>query len=231
MATATVHPSDFSTPTAPAALTRVLLACGIAYAVLYVFANDVVAASLFPGYSRLDQAVSELSGTRAPSKVFLQLMLPVFTALLLGFGAGVWRAAGHSRALRIAGALLLASGVVGVSWLFFPMTTREEMTPGPMAANDVGHLVLSGLTVSLILLEMGFSAAALGRGFRLLTAACAAAMLGFGAAMSAGATKVGESATPLMGLYERLMLGGWLVWMSALAVVLLRRLPATPPRR
>lgn len=204
-------------------LTRALLACGVGYAALYVVANDVVAAALFPGYSRVDQAVSELSSTSAPSKQFLQLMLPVFTALLWGFGLGVWRAAGANRSLRIAGALLLVSGVVGVSWLFFPMTSREEMAPGPMAANDVGHLVLSGLTVSLILLEMGFSAAALGRGFRILSAVCAAAMLGFGAAMGVGAANVGAGPTPLLGLFERLMLAGWLVWMSALSVALLRR--------
>jgi hypothetical protein len=205
------------------ALTRALLACGVGYAAVYIFANDVVAASLFEGYSRLDQAVSELSGTSAPSKRFLQRMLPVFTTLMLAFGLGVWRAAKANRALRLTGGLILLSGVVGVTWLFFPMTTREEMQPGTMATNDLGHLALSALSVTLILAQMAFSAAALGRGFRVFTAACAASLLGFGVLMSSGAAQVATGPTPLMGLFERLMLGGWFTWMTGLAVVLMRR--------
>jgi len=217
MTSATIHP-----PAWPV-LTRALLACGIAYAVLYVVANDVVAASLYQGYSRLDQAVSELSATSAPTKSFLQTMLPAFTLLMLGFAFGVWRAAGERRLLRVAAVLLFASSVLGVMWLFFPMTTRLEMKAGAMPGNDVGHLVLSGLTVALILSEMALTAAALGRVFRVFTAMCAAALLGFGALMSVGAAQVASGSTPNMGLFERLMLGGWLAWMSGLAVALLRR--------
>jgi hypothetical protein len=55
---------------APAGTTRIsarqaLLACGIVYALLYVIVNDVIAATLYDGYSRRSQAVSELSATGA----------------------------------------------------------------------------------------------------------------------------------------------------------------------
>ncbi len=223
-----------TTATLPAgqerALTRALLSCGVFYALAYVLLNDVVAAALYPGYDRLDQAVSELSATAAPSKPFLQAMLPVFTFLLAGFATGIWRAAGPQRALRAAAVLVFGSTVVGVAWLFFPMTSREAMTVGaPMTANDVGHLVLSGLTVSLILAEMTLSAVALGRWFRLLAAASAGVLLTFGVLMSRLAPHTAEGHTPLMGLYERIMLGGWLVWMATFALVLMRRLKAVQP--
>lgn len=208
--------------TASVALTRALLVCGIAYGVVYVLANDVVAVAMFEGYSRLNQAISELSGTGAPSKQFLRAMLPVFTALLVGFGVGVWRSADGRRALRICGALFLAGGVVGITWLWFPMTTREAMGTGPMAANDVGHLVLSGLTILLLLLQMGFGAAALGTWFRVFTVVAALTLLGFGALTSVRASSVSTGDTPLMGLYERVSFGAWLVWMSAFALVLMR---------
>lgn len=40
-----------------------LLASGLLYAALYPIVNDLIAATLYDGYSRMDQAVSELSGT------------------------------------------------------------------------------------------------------------------------------------------------------------------------
>ena len=48
---------------------QALLACGIVYALLYVIVNDVIAATLYDGYSRMSQAVSELSATGAPTRI------------------------------------------------------------------------------------------------------------------------------------------------------------------
>src|SRR6186997_2720063 len=88
--------------------TRVLLACGIAYSAWYVISNDVIAATMYDGYSRRDQAVSELSGTQAPTQAFLNASVPFATALLVAFGSGVWRAAGERRLLRVTGAAFVA---------------------------------------------------------------------------------------------------------------------------
>ena len=49
----------------------VLLACGIVAPVFYVIMNDVIAASLYPGYDRIARPVSELSATYAPSRSVL----------------------------------------------------------------------------------------------------------------------------------------------------------------
>jgi len=60
---------------------RSLLACGLLYAVLYPIVNDVIAANLYDGYSRMDQAVSELSAVGAPARAFLTATVPVFSLL------------------------------------------------------------------------------------------------------------------------------------------------------
>lgn len=214
-------------------LSKVLLGCGIAYAVLYVVLNDVIAATLYDGYSRMSQAVSELSATGAPTKTFLAATIPLSTALMIAFGIGVWRSAGGMRALRVTGGLLIAHGLTFPLWLLAPMTSREEMIEGTMPATDAGHIALSAMTVLLILAEIGFGAAAFGLRFRLYSIATAAAVLIFGALTGVESAKVpAGDPTPWMGLFERVSLVAWLLWLAVLAVALLRRgdvrVPDTP---
>jgi hypothetical protein len=96
---------------------KALLACGILYPLLYAVVNDVVAATLYEGYNRTSQAISELSATTAPTRGLLTAMLPIFTALMIAFGVGVWKSAGGNRALRVTGALLSAHGATFPLWL------------------------------------------------------------------------------------------------------------------
>ena len=65
-------------------LVEVLLACGVLYPLTYVVANDLVAATLYDGYSRMDQAISELSATGAPTRIFLVAMLASIFYLVIG---------------------------------------------------------------------------------------------------------------------------------------------------
>jgi hypothetical protein len=203
-------------------LEKVLLACGIGYGLLYLLVNDVIAASMWDDYNLLDQAISELSGTESPSKGFLTAMLPVFAVLVLGFGIGVWRA-GHNRALRLTGGILIAQGLMFPLWLLFPMSSRGELVVGGGGANDIGHLVLSVLAILFILTEMGFSAAALGERFRYFSIAMAVTVLVAGGYVGTTTSDVAAGdPTPWMGFVERVSYGAWLVWMAGLAIVLLR---------
>jgi hypothetical protein len=203
--------------------TKILLACGIAYGVLYIVANDVIAATIFDGYSRADQAISELSGTEAPSRPFLTAMLSIFTLVVIGFGIGVWKAAQHSRALRATGGILVAQGIMFPLWLLFPMTSREEMVQATTPANDVGHLILGALAILFIIAEIGFSAAAFGKRFRVFSVAMAVTVLVFGAVTGMLSSEITAGhPTPWMGVVERISYGAWLLWMGMLAVVLLR---------
>jgi hypothetical protein len=201
-------------------LRKALLVCGVLYPISYIVANDLIAAKFYDGYSRIGQAISELSATEAPSKTFLTGMLPVFSLLVVGFGLGVWQAAHGSRALRVTGGLLVAQGLLFPLWLLFPMTSREEMVEGTRAANDVGHLVLSGTAVLFIMAELGFSAPAFGKRFRLFSVAMGASALTFGALMNRLSSGITEDHTPWMGFAERITYGSWLLWMAVLAIAL-----------
>ncbi len=205
-----------------------LLGCGIAYPVTYAVANDVIAAARYPGYSRIDQAVSELSATGAPTRRFLVRMLPVFTGLTGAYGIGVWNAAGRRRALRGTAVVLLASAATGLAWLPFPMSSRDVIARGATAGGataggDTGHLVLSGLTVAEIVALLGTGAGAFGTRFRIYSLTCEAVVLVSGALASRQAAKLARGQpTPRMGLYERVSIGTWLQWMAVLATILRR---------
>ena len=207
----------------PEKVVNVLLGCGIAYPVGYVVANDVIAASRYPGYSRRDQAISELSAVGARTRGFVNGTLPVFTALTAAYGVGVWARAAGRRSLRAAGTVLLASGATSVAWLPFPMSSRRDIASGKSASNDVGHLVLTGLTVVEIVALLGSGSAAFGPKFRVYSLASAAVVLGGGALTARQAAKMsGGKPTRGMGVYERACIGSWLQWMAVLAVILLR---------
>jgi hypothetical protein len=180
-------------------LQQVLLAGGIGYGVVYIVANDLIAVAIFDGYSRIDQAISELSGTGAPSRIFLNAMLPLFMMLALGFGIGVWRAAGRSRALRATGGILIAQAIMFPLWLLFPMTSRGEVVEATSHANDIGHMVLSALAVLFVVAEMALSGAALGKrfgGFAITTMITAVAAGGYVASTTSDVAAGG--ATPWM---------------------------------
>jgi len=215
-----VRPDEAAT--AKATHVRVLLACGVLYGVVYFFAADVIAASVYDGYSRMDQAISELSGTSAPTRWFLTAMLPIYTVLTVAFGIGVRRSAEGRRSLRVVGDLLIASGVTGLAWLAFPMSSREDIVEGPMSINDVGHLVLSGLTGVLVLSTLWFGAVTFGHRFRLYTLLTAAAVVVFGGVLTSMQGANVPDPTPWMGLYERVGLYGFYLWLAVLAIVLLR---------
>lgn len=206
----------------PRKAVKALLGCGIAYPVGYAVANDVIAASRYDGYSRMDQAVSELSATGAPPRRFLTATVPVFAALEVGYGVGVWNSAKGRRAVRATGAVLLASGVTAVMWLPFPMSSRHDIAAGAATSSDTGHLVLTALTMTEILAQLGVGSTAFGPRFRVYSLLSAAAMLVSGTLTSVQASKLAAGApTPGMGLYERVSIGTWLLWMAVLAGILL----------
>jgi hypothetical protein len=222
--------STTSTQPTRARLTQVLLACGVAYAVVYVVVNDIIAASLYEGYDPVSQAISELSATSSPAKAFLTAITPVWPVLMISFGIGVRRAAGGCRALRVVGYLLIAHAIVALLWVAFPMTSRTDITPDtPAPVNDVGHLVMTAVTLVFVLSQIGFSAAALGWRFRLYAIISAVTVVVFGVLTGMQASKLpaGEP-TPWMGVFERLTIAPWLLWMVVLAVMLMIARSAEP---
>jgi len=205
---------------------KALLACGLGSSAAYVAAN--VAGALRGGrYSTVNQSVSELTAIGAPSRA---VALPIFVisdALALAFGIGVVESAGRNNRLRAAGWALAGVGVLDMVSPFTPMHARDSLAAGEQTGTDTAHLWVTSLTTLLILAAMGFGAAGLGKRFGIYTIASAVAMTGGGLLTLTQAKDVAANLpTPLNGVYERIGIGGYLLWMAALAAVLLRAAPA-----
>ena len=204
---------------------RALLACGVAYAVFYPVVNDGIAATLYDGYSRLDQAVSELSAAGAPTQNFLTATGPIFVLLLIGFGLGIWRSAHGKRSLRVAGALVMAHGAMSFLWMFAPMSQREVIAAGGATWSDSMHLILASATGIFVSAYTTATAVAFGWAFRIYSLATIAASLTFGLlSAQVGKIEAGDP-TPYMGLLERIGIGAWLLWLVVVALILLRHDP------
>lgn len=199
---------------------QTLLVCGILSSLLYV-ATDLVGGLRSEGYSFTSQAVSELMATGAPSEPFVDPLFITYGVLVLAFAVGVFReAAGQSRALRIAGALLIAYALVG-----FTGPTLFEMHPrGSGMQGDTPHIILTGVLVLLTLISIVFAAFAFGKRFRVYSFATLAVLIVFGALTAPfGARLAAGQPTPGFGILERINIYSSLLWIAVLATALLRR--------
>jgi uncharacterized protein DUF998 len=200
-------------------LQKILLSCGVVASVLYIVANDVIAANLYPGYDRISRPVSELSANYAPSRAALLPLLFVFGLLMIAFWIGVWRAAPNNRPLRITTAVMLAFAALGLLAYLFPMATNEVL-----GANTIHTIIWGVITPLLMLVGIGASAAAFGKAFRvyvivtLVVLVASSVVTGILAAQVLAGETVGW-----FGIPERAIPGAWLQWVSILAIVLLRK--------
>jgi hypothetical protein len=201
---------------------KILLVCGVVSSLLYV-AMTVFVAMQWPGYSSVSQTISELSAIGAPTRSLWVLPGAFYTVLVTAYGWGVWKSAGPVRALRIAGGLIVAYGALGLVWPFAPMHLREVLAAGGGTLSDTMHIVLGSVTVLLMLLAIGFASTALGKRFRLYSIASLAILATFGALTFLDAPGVAANLpTPWLGVWERINVGVFLLWVVVLAVTLLR---------
>jgi len=194
-----------------------LLLCGVLSSALYV-AMLVFVPIAWEGYSSTAQTVSELSAIGAPTRTLWVVLGSVYTLLTAAFGLGVLESAGRSRALRVAGGVLIAQSIVNLLWP--PMHLRgTEPT-----LTDTMHIAFAMAWLLLMLVAMGFGAAAFGRRFRLYSGATVAVFVVFGAlTMPDGARIAANLPTPWVGVWERINIGASLLWLVVFAVALLRR--------
>ena len=199
-----------------------LLVCGILSSLLYI-GMTVFIATQWEGYSSASQTISELSAIGAPTRSLWMPPAELSQVLVTAFGWGVWISAGRSRALRIAGGLVIVYGALGLVWPFAPMHLREALAAGGGTLSDTMHILLASVTVVLMVLAMAFAAATLGRRFRLYSIASLVVLVVFGALTFLDAPGIAANLpTPWIGIWERINVGVFLLWVVVLATALLR---------
>jgi hypothetical protein len=198
------------------ALLKVLLACGVASSLVYG-ATEILASASWPGYDRTSRMVSDLFAVSAPTRSFIVVPMLVYNLLILAFGTGVWFRA-WNRCLRIAGAILIAYGIVSIlGLLVFPLNYAAE------GANATMHMVDTFALILLMFAFIAFAAAGAERAFRIYSLATVTAIL-------AGAILAGSQIprvdaglpTPGLGVFERLNIYSMLLWVAVFSVLLLR---------
>jgi len=204
-------------------LKQILLICGILSSLLYAAMMITIQ---YEGYSLTSQVPSELSAIGAPTR---SLWIPlgfVYTVLMIAFGLGVWVSDGSNRALRVVGGLLLFTyGVLAFVWPFAPMHQREVLAAGGGTFADTLHVILGMLTVLSNLLIIGFGAAAFGKRFRFYSIVTIIILLVFGTLTGLGSPRIQANLpTPWVGVWERITILAFLLWLVVLAIILLKSL-------
>ncbi len=114
-------------------------------------------------------------------------------------------------------------GAIGIGWPLAPMHLREVLATGGSTLSDTMHIVFAMVTVLLMLLAVGFGAAAFGKRFRFYSIVTIMILLVFGALTVPEAAKIQANLpTPWVGVWERINIGVFLLWVVVLAMTLLR---------
>jgi hypothetical protein len=212
---------DIEEPQSLKRVRKILLICGILSSLLYIVVN-VVTTILYEGYSPVSQTVSELSAIGAPTRqLWVSLMIP-YSLFVIAFGCGVWQSASGNRRLQIVGALFIADAVIGFFWP--PMHQREVLAAGGKTLTDTLHIVFTIVTVPLMMLAIGFGAAALGKQFRLYSIATLVILVISGIFTGIDGPKIEANLpTPWIGVWERINIGVYMLWVIVFAIILLQR--------
>ena len=205
------------------AIRKATLVSGILSSLLFVAVNIIVPLQ-WQEYNPASQTPSELTAIGAPTRTLWTVLATPYTFLMLAFAWGVWKSAGNNRRLRIAGGLLLAYGGLGFLWPFAPMHLRETLAAGVGTFSDTLHIALGAVTQILYLLALGMTAVALGKRFRVYSIVTFILVLAFGVLTFLEAPGVAKNQpTPLIGVWERINIGLFLLWVAVLSIVLLQR--------
>ena len=193
---------------------KILLTCGILSSLLYVMMN-IVAAMRYEGYSSISQTVSELSAIGAPTRSLWVWLGYVYTLLIIAFGCGVWQSSEGNRPLRVVGGLIVVYGLISLIWPLTPMHLRGTEP----SLTDTLHIVLAAVTVLLMILMIGFGAAAFGKTFRLYSIVTIVILLVFGTLTGLDGPRIAANLpTPWAGVWERINIGVFLLWIVVLAI-------------
>ena len=205
-----------------------LLRCGVAAPVIYLL-TVLLGGAITPGYSHVRQVIGALTAPGAPHRQLLELCFLAYNVATLLFAFGLlWRLWVCRRRNLTVGALLLAGVAICGIVMFFTPTDAPE---GPATLQGQLSIVLDAARSLLIFL----SPLVMGLGFRGVPrmgplwgySVVSAVLTGMAGLMAAAGS---AARSPLVGVYDRVAMGVFLLWMLVLALVLARVEPQPQPQ-
>lgn len=197
-----------------------LITLGIISSILYII-TDIVASVMWRDYSRTSQTVSELIGVDAPTRLYVAILFTIYDLLVYAYGVGIFFASGSKRALKIAAILIIAKEILGLAaTLFFPIHLRG--VEGNFS--DTMHGILTAAGVFLCMFPAMIAGAVSFKGtFRIYSIVTMILFVVFGILAGADQPKYAlNMPTPMMGVWERINIYGYMVWIVVLSIMLLR---------
>jgi hypothetical protein len=197
-----------------------LLSCGILASMVYL-ALTIVGPMQWEGYSSSSQTVSELFAINAPSRSLVIPLMLTYSLLMFVFGLGILIFSERKSSLRSVGRLIIGKEVLGsVATLLAPMHLRGVAG----SLTDTMHAVITGVGVLLLLLTVGFGAASYGKQFRFYSIITIIILCFFGTLSGLeGPHLAANLPTPFLGIWERINIFGYMLWVIVLAMLLIKK--------
>ena len=201
-----------------------LLVCGILSSLWYVIINIYVP-SKYEGYNLITLTVSELSAIGAPTRrLWLEIVI-LYPILFAAFGLGIIRKGKGNRRLKVIGVLILAYSAFNLHW---PPMHMRGIEP---TLTDNLHILWAMITVIFMVVIMGYGAISLGKRFQVYTIASILLLSAFGILTSLEAPNIPiHGPTPWIGLWERINIGIFMIWVVVFAIMLMRKSHILPSR-
>jgi hypothetical protein len=198
-----------------------LLLCGI-LAMLWYVAINILVPLQYPGYNIASYTVSELSAIDAPTRTLWFILCISYSLLFIAFGAGVWLTANGNRKLQIVAVIIVFDSILGFFWP--PMHQRQVIAAGGGTLTDTLHLAWAFVHLLMMLLMIGFGAAAFDKNFRIFSIFIVLIFFVFGLLTTFESRGIDAGLpTPFVGIWERINIAAYMLWVVVFANLLLRR--------
>jgi hypothetical protein len=201
-------------------LKAILLTCGILSSILYIL-TDIVSVVIWSDYHYASQTVSELFAVDSPIRTFVIICFIVYAFLIYAFGLGIWLTADDKRSLKVAAILIIGKEILGLTGtLFFPIHLRG--VEGNYS--DIMHGIVTAVGVFLFMFPAMIAGAIAFKGiFRIYSIVTMTLFIFFGILTGTMQPQYAANLpTPMMGIWERINIYGYMIWIMILSIILLK---------
>ncbi len=181
---------------------------GIAAPIFYVFAV-IFGGFIWPGYSQIHQAISELTMKTAPNQWIIQPLFWAYNILLILFAIGVFNWV-KNKQVKASAIFLGICGLSGIAMFFFP----QDPLNVALTFSGLMHFVLAGVASLTTLLAVFLGAFGFSKIKGLEKTKLPSLIFGMLILVSGPLTAIAPTKFPnIFGVFERFTIGTFMIWL------------------